>query len=248
MNKIYIKNLDITIKASELISIVGPNNSGKSSLINMFCGKHNIENIMLDNKNIKEYSLDYKRNNIACVLDDNIYNTNCVNEELEYNLKFLNYNEKEIKARVDYFKDYFSIDSIYYSAFYNLTIENRIFIKILSLLIIYPTIFCIDNLLTYLNKEKKIKLFNYIKEKNITLISVTSDMEELFFYDKILIVDKGKKVLFDKTEKVLLNEDVFKKLGLNMPFIYDINNMLKSYDLIKENHLAVKELVDILWK
>ena len=73
-------------------------------------------------------------------------------------------------------------------------------------------------------------------------------MEELLLYDKILIMNKGKKELFNSTELVLKNESIFKELGLSLPFIYDINNMLMSYELIKENHYNSKELVDLLWK
>ena len=111
-----------------------------------------------------------------------------------------------------------------------------------------PSLFCIDDLLTYLELDRKIKILNYIKEKNITLLNVTSNMEELLYMDKILVMNKGKKEIFDKTEVVLDREDIFKDLGLSLPFIYDINNLLKSYELINDTHIIEKELVDLLWK
>ena len=132
--------------------------------------------------------------------------------------------------------------------FINISTEDRIYIKILSLLIIVPSLFCIDDLLTYLELDRKIKILNYIKEKNITLLNVTSNMEELLYMDKILVMNKGKKEIFDKTEVVLDREDIFKDLGLSLPFIYDINNLLKSYELINDTHIIEKELVDLLWK
>ena len=112
----------------------------------------------------------------------------------------------------------------------------------------YACLFCIDDLLTYLELDRKIKILNYIKEKNITLLNVTSNMEELLYMDKILVMNKGKKEIFDKTEVVLDREDIFKDLGLSLPFIYDINNLLKSYELINDTHIIEKELVDLLWK
>ena len=42
--------------------------------------------------------------------------------------------------------------------------------------------------------------------------------------------------------------ELFKELGLALPFIYDLNNLLKSYELINEEHTIEKELVDLLWK
>ena len=73
-------------------------------------------------------------------------------------------------------------------------------------------------------------------------------MEELLYMDKILIMNKGKKEIYDKIDIVLSKEEIFKELGLSLPFIYDINNLLKSYELINENHIVIKELVDLLWK
>ena len=248
MKNITLKNLDVTINSGELISIIGPNGCGKTVLLKMICGRIKNNNVLIDNKDVNFYNIDYKRNNIVCVLDDNIYNTKYVKEELVYYLNILNLDYNNINNRLNSFIEYFKLDDILDYCFDNMNIENRMYIKILSLLIIVPSIFCIDDLLNYLNLDKRVKILNYIKENNITLLNVTSNMEELLMYDKILIMNKGKKEIFDKTEIVLQNENLFKELGLSLPFIYDINNMLMSYELIKESHYNNKELVDLLWK
>ena len=53
---------------------------------------------------------------------------------------------------------------------------------------------------------------------------------------------------FETIKSLLNREDIFKDLGLSLPFIYDINNLLKSYELINDTHIIEKELVDLLWK
>lgn len=248
MKNITLKNLDVTINSGELISIIGPNACGKTLLLKMLCGKVKNNNILIDSRDVNLFSLDYKRNNIVCVLDDNIYNTKCVKDELKHYLNILGLENDDINNRISYFIEYFKLEELIDNSFDVMSIDNRIYIKILSLLIITPSIFCIDDLLSYLNKDKRIKILNYIKEKNITLLNVTSDMEDLMLYDKILVMNKGKKGMFDKTENVLKNDVLFRELGLSLPFIYDINNMLKSYELINESHYNNKELVDLLWK
>lgn len=248
MQNLKIKNLDITIDSGELVSIIGPTGCGKTTILKMICGKFKNDNIFIDDKSINNYNLDYKRNNIVCVFDDNIYNTDNPLKELRYYLNKININTEEIDNRIRDFIDYFVLENIINKKFIELNTESRVYIKILSLLIINPSLICIDDLLTYLDLDKKTKILNYIKEKNITLINVSSDMEELLYMDKILIMNKGKKEIYDKTDIVLSKEDIFKELGLSLPFIYDINNLLKSYELINENHMVIKELVDLLWK
>jgi len=246
MKELHFKNLDININRGELIGIIGPNGAGKTYLLKMLSGRVKNNYIYIDNRLVDEYSLEYKRNNIVCVFNDNIYNTNIVSSELNYYIEKLNISDMDI--RVSSFKDYFGLEDIFDEEINNLSIEKRVYIKILSLLIINPSIFSIDDLLTYLSNDKKTRILNYIKDKNITLINITSNMEDLLFVDKVLVMNKGKKEFFDNTEKVLKNEDVFKRLGLSLPFIYDINSMLKSYELIRDDHIVYKELVDMLWK
>jgi len=47
---------------------------------------------------------------------------------------------------------------------------------------------------------------------------------------------------------VLKDEDVFKENGFELPYIYELNSLLKSYQLINEEHVVYKELVNMLWK
>jgi len=246
MKNIKFKNLDITINSGELIGIIGPNGSGKTILLKMICGCIRNNYFYIDNKNVNYYSLDYKRNNIVCVFNDNIYRTKCVIEELKYYLNVLK--KSNIDECLNDFINYFNIKNIINLKFEELRTEDRIYVKLLSLLIIKPSLYCVDDLFAYLSVDKKKRIINYIKERNITLLNVESNIEDLIMYDKLLILNKGKKELFDNPKTVLKNEILFNSLGLNLPFIYDINTMLKNYDLIKEDHYNDKDLVDLLWK
>ena len=73
MRNITLKHLDVTIETGELVGIIGPNGSGKTILLKMLCGRFRNDNVFIDEKNINSYDIDYKRNNIVCVFDDNIY-------------------------------------------------------------------------------------------------------------------------------------------------------------------------------
>lgn len=248
MKTIYIKELDVSIKSGELIGIIGPNGSGKTRILKKLCGKVSNNDIFIDDKSISEYSLDYKRNNIVSILNSMHFNTTNVYDELIYNLKLLKYNDLEIKRRFENFKEYFKLKNINSFKINEMSIEEKVFIKILSLLIINPKLIAIDDLLTYLNYEKKQLIINYIKEKNMIFICATSNMEEILYFDKIILMDKGKKVLFNDLNEFLKNEKNFSNYNLEMPFIYSLNNLLKDYELIKENHIVYKELTDVLWK
>lgn len=247
MVNVSFKRYEVNVSSGELVSIIGANGSGKTTFIKGICGKLNNQDLFINNKSISEYSLDYKKHNIACVFSDNRYNTESFSLELEYYLVKL-FDKDECRDRINYFREYFNLDNIYNKKIIDLTNEDRVYLKILSLLIIKPIIFCIDDMLVYLSNEKKERILNYIKENDIILFSVISNMEEILKYDKVLVINKGEKELFDDVKNVLKDENLFKELGLSLPFIYDISNLLKSYDLIENDHIIEKELVDVLWK
>lgn len=247
MVNVSFKRYEVNVSTGELVSIIGANGSGKTTFIKRICGKLNNQDLFINNKSISEYSLDYKKHNIACVFSDNRYNTESFSLELEYYLVKL-FDKDECRDRINYLIEYFNLDNIYNKKIIDLTNEDRVYLKILSLLIIKPIIFCIDDMLVYLSNEKKERILNYIKENDIILFSVISNMEEILKYDKVLVINKGEKELFDDVKNVLKDENLFKELGLSLPFIYDISNLLKSYDLIENDHIIEKELVDVLWK
>lgn len=247
MVNVSFKRYEVNVSSGELVSIIGANGSGKTTFIKRICGKLNNQDLFINNKSISEYSLDYKKHNIACVFSDNRYNTESFSLELEYYLVKL-FDKDECRDRINYFREYFNLDNIYNKKIIDLTNEDRVYLKILSLLIIKPIIFCIDDMLVYLSNEKKERILNYIKENDIILFSVISNMEEILKYDKVLVINRGEKELFDDVKNVLKDENLFKELGLSLPFIYDISNLLKSYDLIENDHIIEKELVDVLWK
>ena len=248
IKKIYFKNLDIYINQGELVCVTGPIGSGKTTLLKMICNKLNKKFIYIDGKNINNYNIEYKKNNIICIFNDNIYNTRFPLDELKYYLYKLNINNIEIENRINNFIEYFKINKIIKYSFASLSNKDRVLIKILSLLIVQPKLVCIDDLLTYLDSDNIMRIFNYIKDNSITLISVISNIEGCLLYDEILLLDKGRTKVYDKVTNVSNYINEFNECGLSLPFIYDINNLLISYDLIKDKHIIEKDLVNVLWK
>lgn len=245
MKSFSVKNYNFSLNKGDIIAIVGNNNSGKTFFLENIIGKIKNNNIFIDDININKYSISYKKKNIVCIFNNNLFNTTNSKDELEYYLKYLNIYDIDI---INDFIIYFKLSNIINKSFKLLTTSERIYIKILSFLIINPSIICIDDLLTYLDNEMKLKIINYIKNKNISLIYVTTNKEELLFSDKIMILNNNKNIMFDYSNIVLKNNNILEENGVSVPFIYNINNLLLNYNLINDYHLVKKELVEYLWK
>ena len=112
----------------------------------------------------------------------------------------------------------------------------------------YPSYIAIDDLLIDLNLRTKILLLNYLNSKHITLINVTTNMEDVLYTDYILCLYDGINALDGKTLDVLNNEKILKRLGFDLPFMIDLSIQLKLYGLIDRTYLNMEDLVNNLWK
>ena len=103
-----------------------------------------------------------------------------------------------------------------------------------------------------MNYDDKIYLINklkeYIEKYNITVFYSSCDIEFTDYFDRIIVLYNKGIILDGNPALVLKHENILKKIGLKMPFIYELNEKLSLYDLIEHNNNTLKELVDELCK
>lgn len=104
------------------------------------------------------------------------------------------------------------------------------------------------DILTYLDNIQKERVINYIKNKNITLINITSNEEEYLINEYMIVLNNKMVALEGETLLVLEQEKILKRLGFSLPFAIDISLQLKAYGLIDKVFTNYKELVGELWK
>lgn len=81
-----LQNIDLHIKAGELVGIIGSTGSGKTTLVSLIPRLYDVDGgeVLVDGVNVKEYSLDHLRENIAVVLQKNTLFSGTVAENLRW--------------------------------------------------------------------------------------------------------------------------------------------------------------------
>ncbi len=244
-DKVIFKDVNFTLRKGMTLSIIGTTGSGKTTLLKLFNGEldYNGEIIIdgvLVNKNNKA--------SIACVFKDTPFVNELVSNELKYRLKELKMSTSDIKNRIDEVNTFFNVNKIIHKKIRDLSVNDRVLIKILSYAIYNPSYIAIDDLLIYLDTRTKILLLNYLHAKGITLINVTTNMEDVLYTDYILCLYDGINAIDGRTLDVLKNEKVLKRLGFDLPFYYDLSIQLELYGLIKKVYLNKEAMVSNIWK
>lgn len=89
---------------------------------------------------------------------------------------------------------------------------------------------------------KTIKRLN--KEENITIMHITHFMEEAVDADRVIVMEKGKKVLEGTPKEVFSKVDKLKRIGLDVPYMTELSKELKEEGLdINDDILTVDEMV-----
>jgi len=252
-DKSIFNDLRISIKPETTNLILGPNSSGKTTLIRLLCGILpsndiiNLNGISLNKKNIRDYLLSI---GVVFFDDNNKFLFDKVIDELAFPLENLNYKRKDISNRIDEVKKLLEIQNCINKNIGDLTYFEQVKVLIGVSIMHNPKIIFLDNILSKLNTSEVKKIFKILNKikKEITICITSSSMDNILFFDNVIVINKGTTVISDTPNKVLEHDNELARMGLLIPPMIDLSLKLSFYGLVDEIITDVDRMVDILWK
>lgn len=251
-----LEDMNLEINEGEIISIIGRNGTGKSTILNLISGitKPNKGDIVIDNistKSKKDFLELRKKVGIVFQNPDNQILFPRVFDDIEFALKNLNLDNKE--ERIDEALNSVNMLNFKVSNTYELSLGQKQRINIASVLAIKPKYIILDEPTTMIDSKEKENIYNCLrklKKEGYTIIFVTNNVNEILLSDKILILeDKKIKHIIDK-EKILENIELLEKCDIKLPDIIEIILKLKQNNItlnLKEWTIAemINEIVKV---
>ena len=240
------ENLNILVPKEKFITISGPNNCGKTTLIRILNREIITENkIIIENRGINNYKIEEYSKLVQCVIPlEVIFEEKKVIEEL---LR-INSNQKEIDEIIKGLK----IKKIIDKDTNTLTSKEKVLVQLGIALLNNPQILLIDDISTYFDKKEKKDLFKFIKKiqtkKKLTIVYSTINLEDTLYSDYLYIISDKKVALEGNPIEILQKDNIINKIGLKIPFMIDLSVKLKDYELLDEVELDTDGMVDKLWK
>ena len=220
-----VENFSISFDNNNFYVISGPNRSGKSSLLKYI--NKNYNSTLIDNFIYFEKDLVINEIKLALI------NNNLLNKEYLSHI-IRKYNLEDIKN--------IEIN--------NLSLENKIYLKLIISIINNSNIILLDNIDNYVSKDlmfKIIEIVNSIKENKIIIMTLTN-LEYSLDVDYLYIINNSKIILKDKPIKVLEKDNIINKVGLDLPFMVDLSTKLRDYNLLDTIITDMDGMIDLLWK
>ncbi len=251
-----VKDITFHVKRGEWLSIVGHNGSGKSTTVRLIDGLLEAESgeIVIDGQRLTEENVWSIRRQIGMVFQnpDNQFVGATVEDDVAFGLENQGLSRQEMKKRVEEALDLVGMLDFKKREPARLSGGQKQRVAIAGVVALRPAILILDEATSMLDPEGRRELIETVKgirkDYDMTVISITHDLEEVAMSDRVLVMKKGS-IESTSCPRELFSRNDLDQIGLDDPFANQLKNSLSQngYDLT-ENYLTESELEDKLWE
>ena len=251
-----VKDITFHVKRGEWLSIVGHNGSGKSTTVRLIDGLLEAESgeIVIDGQRLTEENVWNIRRQIGMVFQnpDNQFVGATVEDDVAFGLENQGLSRQEMKKRVEEALDLVGMLDFKKREPARLSGGQKQRVAIAGVVALRPAILILDEATSMLDPEGRRELIDTVKgirkDYDMTVISITHDLEEVAMSDRVLVMKKGEIESTSSPRELFSRNDLY-QIGLDDPFANQLKHSLSQngYDL-PENYLTESELEDKLWE
>ena len=251
-----VKDITFHVKRGEWLSIVGHNGSGKSTTVRLIDGLLEAESgeIAIDGQRLTEGNVWSIRRQIGMVFQnpDNQFVGATVEDDVAFGLENQGLSRQEMKKRVEEALALVGMLDFKKREPARLSGGQKQRVAIAGVVALRPAILILDEATSMLDPEGRRELIDTVKgirkDYDMTVISITHDLEEVAMSDRVLVMKKGE-IESTSSPRELFSRNDLDQIGLDDPFANQLKNSLNQhgYDLT-ENYLTESELEDKLWE
>lgn len=251
-----INNLSYTIYEGEWVAIVGHNGSGKSTLARLMNGLlfPQTGKVRIFGEELNEENLWETRSQMGMVFQnpDNQFVGATVQDDVAFALENNGIPFEEMVERVKQSLVKVKMSDFINSEPHHLSGGQKQRVAIAGAIALQPKILLLDEATSMLDPQGREEVLSTVrqlrKETELTVISITHDLEEALLADRIIMMNQGEKYAEGLPEEIFGRGQELVDLGLDLPFAMNISRLLRDQgiELIAE-HMSEEELVNDLW-
>jgi ATP-binding cassette subfamily C (CFTR/MRP) protein 4 len=205
-----LHNFNCTLEPQDTIAIVGRTAAGKSSIISTILRLHKFEGkIFIDGIDIATLPLETLRSNVAVISQDPALFTGTVRENIDFSRK---YGDAEIwnalkVVNLDIL--FSSLDNKISTMNSNLSLGQKQLLCLARAIIRKSKIVIMDEVTASVDQKTEEMIHKIVLEELAccTVIMITHKLDYVLEYDKVIVLDKGGIVEFDRPSRLLENEN-----------------------------------------
>ncbi|MBF0776304.1 energy-coupling factor transporter ATPase [Streptococcus azizii] len=250
-----LKDVSFHVKQGEWLSIIGHNGSGKSTTVRLIDGLLEAESgeIIITGDVLTPANVWEKRRQIGMVFQnpDNQFVGATVEDDVAFGLENQGIPLEDMKQRVQEALDLVGMTDFKKREPARLSGGQKQRVAIAGVVALRPSIIILDEATSMLDPEGRLELIRIVKEikdkYQITVISITHDLDEVALSDRVLVMKKGQIESVSSPAELFMREDL-QDLGLDQPFTVTLVQQLREKGLhVASRYFTEEELEETLW-
>ena len=253
--ELTLSDISFSIEKGQYVSIVGPNGSGKSTLARLLIGllNKNEGEIYILGEKLDKTSMNNIRKHVGIIFQnpDNQFIGATVEDDIAFGLENRNIERSKMQDIVHDFASKVGMSSYLNKEPSSLSGGQKQRVAIAGVLALGVYILIMDESTSMLDpkgKKEILELIKKIKEENkdLTILSITHDIEEAYQSDYVVVLYDGKVALEGTPKEVFNEKNDLKKFHLSMPFLMELKDKLgdRGIDISKAKN--IEEASDII--
>ncbi len=252
-----LDNLSLKLSEGEMVAILGHNGSGKSTLSKIIMGllDPSSGDIYIDGEAlclggvIDEAKYDEIRGKMGIIFQnpDNQFVGVTVQDDIAFGLENRRIERGEMIERVQKYSKLVDMEEFLLRNPESLSGGQKQRVAIAGVLAMETDLIILDEATSMLDPKGTREINEMIKKlktlDNKTIISITHNLEEAVFADRVIVLNKGKIVLDGTPKDVLKEKDILEASGLKLIDGLDIISTLNDLNIRNK-----EELINALWE
>ncbi|WP_025729660.1 energy-coupling factor ABC transporter ATP-binding protein [Atopobacter phocae] len=252
-----LDQINLSIHTGEWLAIIGHNGSGKSTLAKMITGLIVPQSgkVVVDGLELGPDTVWEIRSKVGMVFQnpDNQFVGTTVEDDVAFGLENAGVAYDEMLQRVDE-----AIQRVGMSAFKTkeparLSGGQKQRVALAGVIALTPQLIILDeatSMLDPLGRKEVIRTISELKkEHDLTVMSITHDIDEAALADRIILLNKGRILKEGPPSEIFESQSELIDHGLSLPNVERLKRLLikKGVDIPNE-YMTEERLLDYLWK
>lgn len=225
-----LKDVSFKIHKGEMVSIIGRNGAGKSTISKLICGfyKPSSGEILFKGRNIDKDTIKERAEKIGIVMQNpnQMISKTMIFDEVALGLKVRGVPEEEIKEKVFETLKICGLYELRNWPISALSFGQKKRVTIASILVINPEVIILDEPTAGQDFKHYTEIMEFLCElnkKGVTIIMITHDMHLMLEYtNRAIVLSEGMKLMDDSAANVLTDEKIIKEANLKETSLYQL--------------------------
>lgn len=253
-NSDVVKDVSFFVQAGSYTTIIGHNGSGKSTIAKLIIGLLEAKSgeILIDGEILSVENISQVRKKIGIVFQnpDNQFIGATVKDDIAFGLENHEIKSEDMDSIIQSYASQVGMSEYLEHEPTRLSGGQKQRVAIAGVLAMKPDILILDEATSMLDPEGKEEINALVKslhaQNNMTILSITHDVEEVIKSDHVVVMYDGKIVMDGHPKDIMLDEAKMVSLKLDVPSSVKLALALKKYGIEIKDPTDTEGMVEAL--